>query len=96
MLQAKFYEPGIIIGHKLSYPECLRIEDNPPNYKRTNRYYVLAEVLLLKRFPDKGYFWNLVLSQIKDIPRTYIRERPFVIALMENIKNRRKSKGSIG
>jgi hypothetical protein len=91
ILQARFFEPGIIIGHELPLPECLRMEDNPPNYKRTNRYYVFAEVLLLKRFPDKGYFWNLVLSQLKDIPRIYLRGYPPVISLRHWLQSRKKS-----
>lgn len=92
MLQAKFFEQGRIIGHKLPLPECLRSEDNPPNHQRTNRYYVLAEVLLLKRFPNKGYFWNLVLSEIKDIPRTYVRDRPMIISLRKRLQSQQKPK----
>ena len=87
MVQAKFFEQGQIIGHKLPLPECLRSEDNPPNHQRTNRYYVFAEVLLLKRFPNKGYFWNLVLSQIKDMPQTYLRDRPLIISLRKRLKS---------
>jgi hypothetical protein len=91
MLQAKFYESGKIIGHKLPLPEYLRIEDNPPNYQRVNRYYVFAELLLLKRFPDKGYFWNLVLSQIKDIPRTYLRQKRTITTLRKIFSDLRAS-----
>ena len=62
-VQAKFFEQDKIAGHWLPLPEQLRTEDNPPEYALKYRRYVLAEVLLLKHFPNYGYFWNLVLSQ---------------------------------
>lgn len=67
-IQAKYYEPEKIIGHKLPKPEQIRIEDNPPEYRRTKRFYVFAELLLLKKFPQYGYLWNLILAQFADIP----------------------------
>lgn len=67
-LQAKFYEKGKVIGHLLPSPEQIRIEDNPPQYRRTRRFYVFAEIFLLKRFPQYGYIWNLIIHQIREIP----------------------------
>ncbi|WP_339379401.1 hypothetical protein [Okeania hirsuta] len=67
-IQAKYYEQGKIIGHKLPKPEQIRIEDNPPEYKRTKRFYVFAEFLLLKNNPQYGYLWNLILAQLTEIP----------------------------
>ncbi|TVQ47829.1 MAG: transposase [Gloeocapsa sp. DLM2.Bin57] len=68
-IQAKFYESGKIIGHVLpETPEQLRIEENPPEYRKTRRFYFLAEILLIKQFPHSGYFWNLNLDQIRAIP----------------------------
>ena len=67
-LQAKFYEPGLTIGHKMPLPEQLRSEDNPPEHKRRGRFYVFAEILLLRRFPQYGYLWTLVGHQIREIP----------------------------
>lgn len=68
-IQAKFYESAKIIGHVLpETPEQLRIEENPPEYRKTRRFYFLAEILLIKRFPHSGYFWNLNLDQIRAIP----------------------------
>jgi hypothetical protein len=64
-IQAKFFEKGKIIGHLLPPPEQIRVEDNPPEYKRTRRFYLMAEILLLRRFPQYGYLWNLIVDQIR-------------------------------
>jgi hypothetical protein len=65
-IQAKFYQSGKIIGHLLPLPEQIRIEDNPPEYSRKNRFYVLAEILLLRGFPQYGYFWNLIINHLRE------------------------------
>jgi len=67
-IQAKFFESGKIIGHWLPLPEQLRTEENPPEYQRKMRFYVFAEVLLLRRFPQYGYLWNLIIHQLVEIP----------------------------
>ena len=70
-LQAKFYnqnKPDQVIGHKLPYPAQLRVEDNPPEYRRRGRFYIFAEVILLRLFPQYGYIWNLVIHQIREFP----------------------------
>ncbi|HBE16390.1 MAG TPA: transposase [Cyanobacteria bacterium UBA11149] len=67
-IQAKFFESGKIVGHLLPKPEQIRVEDNPPEYKKSKRFYVLAEILLIKRFPQYGYFWNLAIDQVRGIP----------------------------
>lgn len=67
-VQAKFYEKGKVIGHLLPEPEQIRSEDNPPENRRTKRFYVFAEILLLKHFPQYGYLWNLILHQTVEIP----------------------------
>ncbi len=64
-IQAKFFEKGKIIGHLLPLPEQIRVEDNPPNYKKSKRFYLVAEILLLKKFPPYGYLWNLIIDQIR-------------------------------
>jgi hypothetical protein len=60
-VQARFFDPEKIVGHWLPLPEQLRTEDNPPNQPRKNRRYVLAEIMLLRQFPNFGYFWNLTV-----------------------------------
>jgi hypothetical protein len=67
-LQAKFHEPGLTIGHKMPQPEQLRSEDNPPEHQRRGRFYIFAEILLIRRFPQYGYLWTLVGHQIREIP----------------------------
>lgn len=64
-IQAKFFEKGKIIGHLLPLPEQIRVEDNPPNYKKSKRFYLIAEILLLKKFPQYGYLWNLIIDQVR-------------------------------
>jgi hypothetical protein len=68
-LQAKFFERGKTIGHWMPLvPEQIRIEDNPPQHQRTRRFYFIAEALLLRRFPQYGYLWNLILAQAMEVP----------------------------
>lgn len=67
-MQAKLYEKNLvekeqIIAHWFPLPALIRTEDNPPNFRGKNRRYILGEILLLKLYPQYGYFWNLVLSQ---------------------------------
>ena len=64
-MQAKFFEKGKIIGHLLPLPEQIRVEDNPPNYRKSRRFYLVAEVLLLRKFPQYGYLWNLIIDQVR-------------------------------
>jgi hypothetical protein len=64
-IQAKFFEKGKIIGHLLPPPAQIRVEANPPEYQKTKRFYLMAEILLLRRFPQYGYVWNLIVDQIR-------------------------------
>ncbi|NCS03975.1 MAG: transposase [Microcystis aeruginosa G13-11] len=73
-IQAKFFEQGKTIGHWLpNYPEQIRIEDNPPEYQRTWRFYFLSEVMLLRKFPQYGYLWNLAIYQFLELPAWMIK-----------------------
>ena len=70
-LQAKFYDPAQpdrVIGHKIPGPAQLRVEDNPPEHRRRGRFYIFAEIILLRRFPQYGYIWNLTLHQLREFP----------------------------
>lgn len=70
-LQAKFYDPAYpdqLIGHKLPSPAQLRVEDNPPEHRRRGRFYIFAEIILLRRFSQYGYIWNLAVHQIREFP----------------------------
>jgi hypothetical protein len=72
-IQAKFFKKDQIIGHILPSPEQIRIEDNPPEYRQSMRFYVFAEILLIRGFPQYGYLWNLILSHISSIPRSMVQ-----------------------
>ena len=85
-LQAKFYDaaqPEQVIGHKLPYPAQLRVEDNPPEHRRKGRFYIFAEIILLRCFPQYGYIWNLAVHQIREFPvRAFLSvQRKFAVRL---------------
>ncbi|MGB5916600.1 MAG: transposase [Phormidesmis sp.] len=88
-VQAKFYDPMYperLIGHKLPAPAQLRVEDNPPEHRRKGRFYIFAEIILLRQFPQYGYIWNLVVHQIREFPvRSYL-------SIKRRITSRRPSK----
>ncbi len=67
-IQAKFFETDKVIGHLLPLPEQIRVEDNPPEYVKSRRFYFFAEVFLLRNFPQYGYLWNLIIAQIMGVP----------------------------
>ncbi|HEY9850936.1 MAG TPA: glycosyltransferase family A protein [Leptolyngbyaceae cyanobacterium] len=67
-IQAKFFQKDAIIGHWMPIPEQIRFIIRPDNLKET-RIYLEGDILLAKRFPQYGYFWNLFFSQLYDVPR---------------------------
>jgi glycosyltransferase involved in cell wall biosynthesis len=71
-IQAKFFEKDKKIGHILPLPEQIRIEDNPPEFKRSGRFYVFAEIWLLRSFPQYGYLWNLIIHHLRSVPERLI------------------------
>jgi hypothetical protein len=72
-LQAKFFEANKIVGHILPWAEQLRIENNPPEYQTRNRFYLTAEILLLKQFPQYNYIWTLTLDHIRLLPKEIVK-----------------------
>jgi hypothetical protein len=50
-------------------PEQIRYIDKPPTLKPP-RFHVISDVLLVKYFPQYGYFWNLFFSKLYGVPRT--------------------------
>lgn len=76
-IQAKFFEQGKgkVIGHLLPAPEQIRMENNPPEYKRLNRYGIFSEIFLVKSFPQYGYMWNLVITNLREVPKKYLLYR---------------------
>jgi glycosyltransferase involved in cell wall biosynthesis len=67
-IQAKFYEKDAIIGHAMPKPEQIRFILRDGALKQT-RIYLLAEILLIKCYPQYGYLWNLCFWQLYTIPK---------------------------
>jgi glycosyltransferase involved in cell wall biosynthesis len=67
-IQAKFYQKDAIIGHAMPKPEQIRFIVRDSALKET-RLYLMAEILLIKCYPQYGYLWNLIICQIYSIPR---------------------------
>lgn len=67
-VQAKFYQKDAIIGHAMPKPEQVRFILKDASTKET-RLYLMAELLLIKCYPQYGYLWNLVFWQIYTIPK---------------------------
>jgi glycosyltransferase involved in cell wall biosynthesis len=62
-IQAKFFEEGKHIGHWMPEPEQIRYVSMPQDLKKEFRLMFPADALLVKRFPQYGYFWNLFFEQ---------------------------------
>ncbi|KYC39999.1 glycosyl transferase family A [Scytonema hofmannii PCC 7110] len=67
-VQAKFYQKDAIIGHAPPKPEQIRYIVRDSSLKET-RLYLMADLLLVKCYPQYGYFWNLIFWQLYTIPR---------------------------
>lgn len=66
-IQAQFFQKDIFIGHWSPIPFVTQITDDE-QLKRHKRFYLEADILLIKKFPQYGYFWNLCFSQAAWIP----------------------------
>lgn len=67
-VQAKFFHKDATIGHWMPQPEQVRYIGKDPALKEA-RSHLTADALLVKRFPQYGYFWNLFFSQLYDVPK---------------------------
>ncbi|WP_339384605.1 glycosyltransferase family A protein [Oscillatoria sp. FACHB-1407] len=67
-VQAVSYQRDLIIGHWLPGDEQIRYVDKPAAMKPP-RFHVISDFLLVKRFPQYGYFWNLFFSKLYGVPR---------------------------
>ena len=84
-IQAKFYQKGKIIGHAMPKKEQIRFIMRDSNLKET-RIYLLAEILLLKCYPQYGYLWNLCIRQVYTLPRIFAKS--IKIKLLRKFSNR--------
>ncbi|HBL10901.1 MAG TPA: glycosyl transferase family A [Cyanobacteria bacterium UBA11162] len=71
-IQAKFFQKDSHIGHWMPEPGQIRYIVRPYSLK-TIRLLVLTEGLLIKRFPQYGYFWNLFFEELYNGIKTKIR-----------------------
>jgi hypothetical protein len=62
-VQACSFQEGIIIGHWMPKPEQIRYIIMSQSLKKEFRLMLPSDALLAKRFPQYGYFWNLVFEQ---------------------------------
>ena len=67
-VQACCFEPGKKIGHWMPSPCQIRFISQSPSLKPP-RYHFLSDFLLVKRFPQYGYFWNLFFNKLSYLPR---------------------------
>ncbi len=68
-MQAFLFHQDVIIGHWMPKPEQIRYIDKNPALKPP-RFHILSDFLLIKYFPQYGYFWNLFFSKLYGVPKT--------------------------
>ncbi|MEL6223841.1 MAG: glycosyltransferase family 2 protein [Cyanobacteria bacterium J06627_8] len=62
-IQAKFFEKDKLMGHWMPMPEQIRYVCMDQSEKGEFRLILPADALLVKKFPQYGYFWNLFFEQ---------------------------------
>lgn len=68
-VQARFFEKNIAIGHWMPRHSPQIIKSSKPNEIKPARFHFFSHILLVKQFPQYGYFWNLLLGTLYDVPR---------------------------
>lgn len=71
-MQAKFFEKESYIGHHMPFPEQIRYIHRSYAVK-TPRILFPCDALLVKRFPQYGYFWNLCFEEFYNGVKTKIK-----------------------
>ena len=70
-VQAKFFQKDVIIGHWMPKPAQIRqLGNSSLSLLRRPRLHVLSDILLLIKYPQYGYFWNLFFNQLHEVPKT--------------------------
>ena len=62
-IQALYFQENATVGHWMSAPEQIRYIVKSQESKQEFRLILPADILLIKRFPQYGYFWNLGWEQ---------------------------------
>jgi glycosyltransferase involved in cell wall biosynthesis len=71
-LQAKFFQKDMYIGHWMPEPSQIRYIVRPYSMK-SPRILFPSDALLVKRFPQYGYFWNLFFEELYNGIKTKIK-----------------------
>lgn len=71
-LQAYYCESYRLVGHWMPEPAQIRFTLVDPAQKPP-RFHVLSDVLLVRRFPQYGYFWNLFFNKLSYVPRIFAK-----------------------
>lgn len=71
-VQARFYQAGQIIGHWMPNPPQVRLAARDPKLKPP-RFHAASDWLLVRRYPQYGYFWNLFFNKLSYVPRIYAK-----------------------
>ncbi|BAZ09431.1 hypothetical protein NIES4071_12390 [Calothrix sp. NIES-4071] len=71
-IQAKFYTPDQVVGHWMPSPGQIRFIQKPVETKEP-RILLAADTLVVKRFPQYGYLWNLFFHQLYSLPKTFAK-----------------------
>ncbi|MDJ0706821.1 MAG: glycosyltransferase family A protein [Leptolyngbyaceae cyanobacterium MO_188.B28] len=74
-LQARMFQPGCIIGHRLWGEEQVRYIQRPSNIKREVRSMFAGDMLLALRFPQYGYLWNLFFYEMWIALKVFLKTR---------------------
>lgn len=74
-LQARIFQPGLIIGHWLHGGEQVRYIKAASSTKGETRSMFAGDMLLALRFPKYGYFWNLFFYEMWVALKVFLRTR---------------------
>lgn len=69
-IQAKFFKKGIVIGHWM--PEPAQVVDIDVGHERKFRLYILANMLILRRYARYGYLWNWLVAGVWEEARVHL------------------------
>jgi hypothetical protein len=71
-IQGKFFQKDMYIGHWMPEPSQIRYIVRPYSMK-SPRILFPSDALLVKRFPQYGYFWNLFFEELYNGIKTKIK-----------------------
>ncbi|MGD1702180.1 glycosyltransferase [Dapis sp. BLCC M229] len=75
-VQAQYYRKDICVGHSMPRPEQIRYIGKPYSLKKV-RIIFPADALLVRKFPQYGYFWNLFFNELYNGLKTKVKQTLF-------------------